>query len=99
MCCAARRGRGDRPRRGIKAHARWSKIEVLDHPDAYVRKMITNEYLSWRRKWSRQVPHSELRDRPSAGDRDIGDRYAERAELIAELDRLPRKQRAVVVLR
>ena len=83
----------------IKVHARWSKIKILDHPDAYVRKMITNEYLSWRRKWSRLIPHSELHDRPSVGGSDIGDRYADRAELIAELDRLPRKQRAVVVLR
>lgn len=83
----------------LKVHARWSKIEIMDRREAYVRKMIINEYLSWRRKWSHLVPHSELRDRPTAGDPDIGDRYAERAELIAELDRLPRKQLAVVVLR
>ena len=46
----------------VKVHARWSKIEKLEHREAYVRRMITNEYLSWRRKWARLVPHAELDD-------------------------------------
>ena len=36
----------------LKIHARWSKIEKLEHRDAYVHRMITNEHLSWRRKWA-----------------------------------------------
>ena len=83
----------------VKVHARWSKIEKLEHREAYVRRMITNEYLSWRRKWARLVPHAELDDHHRASEPSIADQHADRAELITELDRLPRKQRAVVVLR
>ncbi len=36
----------------VKIHARWSKIEKL-HREAYIRRMIINEHLSWRRKWAR----------------------------------------------
>jgi hypothetical protein len=32
----------------IRADARWDQIGRLDRPEAYVRKMIVNEYLSWR---------------------------------------------------
>ena len=35
----------------IRASARWQAIVVLDKPEAYVRKMIVNEYLSWRRRF------------------------------------------------
>ena len=83
----------------VKIHARWSKIEKLEHREAYVRRMITNEHLSWRRKWARLVPHAELHDRLGSSESSIADQHADRAELITELDRLPRKQRAVVVLR
>src|ERR1022692_33325 len=40
----------------IRAHARWHKIEKLDRPERYVRKMILNESLSWRRRSWRLVP-------------------------------------------
>lgn len=33
--------------------AKWTKIGALDVPEAYVRKSLVNEYLSWRRKWAR----------------------------------------------
>jgi DNA-directed RNA polymerase specialized sigma24 family protein len=34
----------------IRANARWQVIENLPRPEAYVRKMIVNEYLTWRRR-------------------------------------------------
>ena len=40
----------------IRAHGRWEVIARLDRPEAYVRKMIVNEYLSWRRRSWRLVP-------------------------------------------
>ncbi|OLF14835.1 SigE family RNA polymerase sigma factor [Actinophytocola xanthii] len=82
----------------IRTHQQWRKIGALDAPEAYVRRMITNEYLSWRRRWSRIVPHAE----PPAGPATVSDpaiAHAERDGLRAELDRLPRQQRAVLVLR
>jgi len=32
----------------IRAHSRWRKIGSLDRPEYYVRKMILDEFLSWR---------------------------------------------------
>jgi DNA-directed RNA polymerase specialized sigma24 family protein len=34
----------------IRASGRWQKIGQLDRPEAYIRKMVVNEYLSWRRR-------------------------------------------------
>ncbi len=38
----------------IRALGRWEMIARLDRPEAYVRKMIVNEWLSWRRRSWRQ---------------------------------------------
>lgn len=84
----------------LRAYARWDTIAALDVPETYVRRMIVNEYLSWRRKWSRIAPVPMLTmvaDGPDASD-PVG-RIAQRDELVAEIARLPRRQRAVVVLR
>jgi RNA polymerase sigma-70 factor (sigma-E family) len=82
----------------IRAHARWDLIGGLDRPEAYVRKMIVNEYLSWRRRSWRLVPSGALAgaDRPG---RDHAVDHAERDALLAEVGRLPRRQKAVLVLR
>lgn len=47
----------------IRAHARWDSIGQLDRPEMYVRKMVLNEFLSWRRRSWRLIP---------AGDSDLG---------------------------
>jgi DNA-directed RNA polymerase specialized sigma24 family protein len=31
----------------LRASGRWESIAGLDRPEAYIRKMIVNEYLSW----------------------------------------------------
>jgi RNA polymerase sigma-70 factor (sigma-E family) len=81
----------------IRAHAKWDRIGELEHPEAYVRRMIVNEFTSWRRKWARIVPRpaAEL-DRAVA---DPTDQLAQSRELIDEVARLPRKQRTVLALR
>jgi RNA polymerase sigma factor (sigma-70 family) len=83
----------------IRANGRWEAIAGLDRPEAYVRKMIVNQYLSWRRRSWRLVPSgagTDVDDRlapdPAAG-------RAEREAILAELARLPLRQRAVLVLR
>ncbi len=83
----------------IKAQARWSRLKGLEHPEAYLRRMVVNEHLSWRRKWSRVVPKAELRDSVLGSTPDFTDQYADRAELLSELGKLPRRQKAVLVLR
>ena len=38
----------------IRVHARWDTISRMDRPELYVRKMVLNEFLSWRRlPWTR----------------------------------------------
>jgi len=84
----------------LRAHQRWAHIGGLDVPEAYVRRMITNEYLSWRRRWARVVPHAEVvPPGGETGEAAFADRHADRDALSAELARLPRRQRAVLVLR
>src|ERR1044071_4423101 len=35
-----------------RAHVRWRRISESESPEAYVRRMVLNEYLSWRRTWA-----------------------------------------------
>ncbi|GAA3579131.1 SigE family RNA polymerase sigma factor [Amycolatopsis ultiminotia] len=82
----------------LRAQERWAKIES---PPTYVRRMITNEYLSWRRRAARRmVPstHTVL-DSLSPPEADPSTAYDERDEMLGLLATLPRKQRAAIVLR
>ena len=83
----------------IRASGRWQKIGQLDRPEAYIRKMVVNEYLSWRRRSWRLIPSemsSHMSGRPSP---DPADAYIERQALLAELAKLSRRQRTALVLR
>ncbi|MTD12605.1 SigE family RNA polymerase sigma factor [Nakamurella sp. YIM 132087] len=81
----------------LRAHRRWPSIGPMDGRDAYVRRMLVNELISWRRRWGRSVPSpAELLDEVTP---DSSERFALREELLAEVRRLPVKQRAVIVLR
>jgi RNA polymerase sigma-70 factor (sigma-E family) len=82
----------------LRVHQRWNRIGALDSPEHYVRRMITNEYLSWRRRWARVVPHAQPPVPPDPTP-DHATVHAEREALRTELDKLPRRQRAVLVLR
>lgn len=80
----------------LKAHRRWATISELGHPHAYVRRMLANEVISWRRKWARVRPSADGLDQVLADPTDEIDR---RDVLLRELARLPIKQRAAVVMR
>ena len=82
----------------LKALRRWDSLRDLEHPEAYLRRMIINEHLSWRRKWARLMPQAVLRE-PEPTPAHFADQHADRAELVAELAKLPRRQQAVLVLR
>ena len=81
----------------IRLHARGDRLSDIDHLGAYARRMAVNEYLSWGRKWFRQRPMSVLPEPPPQSDH--ADRHAEHDWLRTELAGLPRRQRAVLVLR
>jgi RNA polymerase sigma-70 factor (sigma-E family) len=77
-----------------KSYLAWSRIRHED-PEGYVRKVLANTHATWwRRKWRGETPTAELPDR-AHDDRGTEDRLA----LAAALGRLPRRQRAVIVLR
>jgi RNA polymerase sigma-70 factor (sigma-E family) len=76
-----------------KAWFAWSRIEG-DNPEPYVRKIMLNTYSSWwRRRWHHEIPSDELPETGSAA----GPEYE--GDLWQALQRLPRRQRAVIVLR
>jgi RNA polymerase sigma-70 factor (sigma-E family) len=83
----------------IRAAKRWDKLDRLDHPELYVRKMIVNEYLSWRRRSWRSLPRGSADEVDDRVTPDHAGQLAERDALLAELGKLPRRQRAVLVLR
>ncbi len=83
----------------IRLYPRW---DSLADPLPYVRRCVTNEFLSWRRRWStrhiRVVPDAVLADQ--AADQLIDPWVdAPDPELWAQVQELPRQQRAAVVLR
>lgn len=80
-----------------RAFERWDRIGAVADPHAYVRRMIVNEYLSWRRRMARSTPRADIQSPESVSDG--AQEHAERDAMIRRLDLLPRKQRAAVVLR
>ncbi|WP_436774090.1 SigE family RNA polymerase sigma factor [Yinghuangia sp. YIM S09857] len=84
-----------------RALVKWPRIERTDRPDAYVRTMLTNEFLSLRRRKAVATVAMtyEHLDGPGAPAVDAAHAISDRAELWQHLGRLPRRQRAVLVLR
>ena len=79
-----------------KAWFSWSRIE--SDPEPYVRKILVNTFASWwRRKWNGEQAHDELPEPSGGPDEHAG--ADQRHDLWEAMGRLPRKQRAVVVLR
>ena len=82
----------------VKAYRRWSAISETSHPDRYVVRMVTNGYLSWRHsRAARLIATGDLPDQPRPDDF-VAD-HALREDMWQRLARLPRRQRAVLVLR
>jgi RNA polymerase sigma-70 factor (sigma-E family) len=75
-----------------KAWGAWRRIE--GNHEGYVRRILVTTYATWwRRKWRGEVPTETL---PEVAD---GAGPEDRIDLWTALGRLPRKQRAAVVLR
>jgi RNA polymerase sigma-70 factor (sigma-E family) len=79
-----------------RLHRHWSRVRSKDDPDAFVRKVMVNQLVSWRRRrsWSER-PVSEPPDAATT----VPDDLADRDEMWELLGVLPPKQRAVLVLR
>ncbi|MET8047613.1 MULTISPECIES: SigE family RNA polymerase sigma factor [unclassified Streptosporangium] len=80
----------------IKIIRRWSKVLSLDRPEAYARKALVNQYISWlRRRTGRELPRADPPEVAYSSEDSTVIRIVVRQALL----RLPPKQRAVIVLR
>jgi len=79
-----------------KAWFSWSRIS--GEPEPYVRKILVNTFSSWwRRRWNGEHAYAELPEpAPGSSEHTAAD---QRHDLWEAMGRLPRKQRAVIVLR
>jgi RNA polymerase sigma-70 factor (sigma-E family) len=78
-----------------KLYVAWRRIGHEESVDAYARRVLLRAFLDDRRRpWRREHVAAELPERPA-----LPDRTDDRIDLLAELARLPRTQRAAVVLR
>ncbi len=85
----------------LRAARKWDRIGAMDAPYLYLKRMVTNEYLSWRRlKASKTIALERMelaRRTPPVAD--PADAHAERDAMRVRIAVLPRKQRAALVLR
>jgi RNA polymerase sigma-70 factor (sigma-E family) len=79
----------------IRLYPRWG---TLADPHPYVRRSVTNEFLSWRRRWSTRFIHAVPDEMLTHQADDPWDDGPD-PELWTRLQSLPRQQRAAVVLR
>jgi RNA polymerase sigma-70 factor (sigma-E family) len=80
-----------------RTYLSWGRIRDREAVDAYTRRILVTTYATWwRRKWRGEVPADRLPDAPGP---DPYDGLDTAAALRAALTRLPRRMRAVVVLR
>ena len=78
-----------------KAWPAWQRIDTS--PDAYVRRILVNTFSSWwGRRWNGEQPTEAL---PEPATADHQDAVSTRLGLLTALAGLPRRQRAVIVLR
>jgi RNA polymerase sigma-70 factor (sigma-E family) len=81
----------------LKAYRSWSRVSQSDSPAAYLRRMLTNTYLSARRPKARRL--EVLTDAPPERGEVGGGGPEERMVLWPHVTSLPPRQRAVIVLR
>lgn len=90
----------------LKIARRWSRVDTMDSPRAYARRVLVNLALDGSERSSRHRAELETQRRPE-GDRPLESVISrnafsavdERMDLIGALGELPPRQRAVLVLR
>lgn len=80
---------------------RWSKLRDREQPEIYVRRALYHAQVDRFRllSWGRETVTDMLPDRPSGQGADLADAVVQRQDIMAALRRLPKRQRAVIVLR
>lgn len=80
-----------------KLYRNWTRIQRHERVDAYVRTMVVRATFDRRRRlfWSRELTTAQMPETLVDDDAHVEDRMV----LFAALDRMPPRQRAVLVLR
>ncbi|MDH6519253.1 RNA polymerase sigma-70 factor (sigma-E family) [Streptomyces sp. SAI-135] len=80
---------------------RWSRLRDREQPEIYVRRALYHAQVDRFRllSWGRETVTDTLPDQPSAQAADWADTVVQRQDIMAALRRLPKRQRAVIVLR
>jgi RNA polymerase sigma-70 factor (sigma-E family) len=79
----------------IKVAGKWSRLAEGGNPEAYTRKALVNQYISWRRRSRPELPSADPPERGTSYD----DAALQRIVLRQALAKLAPRQRAVIVLR
>nr|WP_326562027.1 SigE family RNA polymerase sigma factor [Micromonospora sp. NBC_01796] len=84
----------------VRVQLNWRRVARADSPDRYVRRMLTNQYLDWQRgSWFKRVLLRADPGEPPVAAVDHAQTAADRDQIWGWLTRLPRRQRAALVLR
>jgi RNA polymerase sigma factor (sigma-70 family) len=73
------------------------RLDAITNLDDYARRMVINAYTSWGRKWFRIRSTATISEPDPQPDH--ADVHADRDLLRRQLERLPRQQNAVLVMR
>ncbi len=80
----------------IALYTRWRQAKIAENLDGYVHRIMARRFIDERRsRWARVLLRDEMPDIPSAPSASIEDHDS----IVAALRRLPKGQRAVIVLR
>lgn len=80
----------------LKLFKVWDRARDMDELDAYTRQIVMRTFLDTRRRrWTAEVPSAELPERAVVGQPQVEDRLV----MLAALETVPPRQRAVLVLR
>jgi RNA polymerase sigma-70 factor (sigma-E family) len=83
----------------MRAYLKWARVAAAARPDLYLRRMVVNGHLTWRRRWYQRSVRPVGEPTTVEPVADPTGRIADRAELTDLLGRLSRQQRAAIVLR
>ncbi|HEY0698361.1 MAG TPA: SigE family RNA polymerase sigma factor [Micromonospora sp.] len=84
----------------VRVQLNWRKVARADSPERYVRRMLTNQFVDWRRgSWFRRVLLRGGSDEDVPVAVDHAQSAVDRDQVWSWLARLPRRQRAALVLR
>jgi RNA polymerase sigma-70 factor (sigma-E family) len=82
----------------VKVYRSWPRVRDADSPEAYLRRMVVNQLLSWRRRksWNLTSAHARTNE-PSRASHE--NEVVEHQLVWSAVAALPPRQRAVIVLR